>query len=101
MYEMTKDDMLRWKKLLDMGCTTCPETPGISRSECHAWSALPMYEMVRIMPGISPKGPVYFNYWKEEKWIYEVFLPDDINGVFMYPDGTSRKMHVGKNRLEW
>ena len=94
MYEMTKDDMLRWKKLLDMGCTTCPETPGISRSECHAWSALPMYEMVRIMPGISPKGPgwdyicikpmvdylpdlsgevitpkgtVYFNYWKEEK----------------------------------
>lgn len=128
MYEMTKNDMFRWKELLDMGCTTCPETPGISRSECHAWSALPMYEMVRIMAGISPKGPgwdyicikpmvdylpdlsgevitpkgtVYFNYWKEEKCIYEVFLPDDINGVFMYPDGTSRKMHVGKNRLEW
>ena len=41
-----------WIRLLDEHCTTCPETPANSRSECHAWSALPMYEFVSVIAGI-------------------------------------------------
>ena len=41
-----------WIKLLEEHCTTCPETPSNSRSECHAWSALPMYELISVMGGI-------------------------------------------------
>lgn len=30
-----------------------PETPENSRSECHAWSVLPIYELVRTIAGIN------------------------------------------------
>ncbi len=53
------DDMRRelepWIELLDLDCTTCPETPRGARSECHAWSALPLYELMRSFAGIKPQ----------------------------------------------
>ena len=52
LYAVTKADMTRWAALPAMGNTTCPETPEKSRSECHAWSALPIYEFLRVMGGI-------------------------------------------------
>ena len=51
-YELTRDQMDWWIRLLDEHCTTCPETPYDSRSECHAWSALPMFELISVMAGI-------------------------------------------------
>lgn len=51
-YELTGEQMDWWLKLLDEHCTTCPETPAGSRSECHAWSALPMYELMSVVAGI-------------------------------------------------
>lgn len=51
-YELTARQMDWWIKLLEEHCTTCPETPSNSRSECHAWSALPMYELISVMGGI-------------------------------------------------
>lgn len=51
-YDYTKTDMKKWADLLELGCTCCPETPGNTRSDCHAWSALPMYEMICCMAGI-------------------------------------------------
>jgi hypothetical protein len=45
-YELTFGSLQRWLDLIDEHCTTCPETPEYTtRSECHAWSALPMYEL--------------------------------------------------------
>lgn len=54
MYAYTEENMELWKGLLDLNCTTCPETPGDTRSDCHAWSALPIYEMIRSVAGICP-----------------------------------------------
>lgn len=51
-YEYTKPDLKRWIELPALGCTCCPETPGNTRSDCHAWSALPMYELICGMAGI-------------------------------------------------
>jgi len=49
----------RWRKLLPYGFTTFPETPDAhnTRSDCHAWSASPAYEIVQTYFGIAPLLP--------------------------------------------
>ena len=43
-----------WYKMLDMGCTTWCENPDDPRSECHAWSAAPIYEYSSMLLGVKP-----------------------------------------------
>jgi hypothetical protein len=45
----------KWKSLLTLGLTTFPE--GVDRSECHAWSASPNYEMLATFAGVQPAAP--------------------------------------------
>ncbi|MBN8577603.1 MAG: alpha-L-rhamnosidase [Cytophagales bacterium] len=45
----------QWKELLNLGLTTFPE--GVTRSECHAWSASPNFEMLATFAGIQPQTP--------------------------------------------
>jgi len=45
----------KWKNLLSLGLTTFPE--GVDRSECHAWSASPDFEMLATFAGIQPQTP--------------------------------------------
>ncbi len=47
----------RWRELLRLGFSTFPETPGQSRSDCHAWSAWPMFEFQRVLLGVRPAAP--------------------------------------------
>ncbi len=49
--------MKEWESFLDMGFTTFPEHGVNSRSDCHAWSAHPMYDFLNITCGISPASP--------------------------------------------
>ena len=50
------DDLLNhWRDLLKEGLTTFPE--GDSRSDCHAWSASPDFEMLATFAGIQPQVP--------------------------------------------
>lgn len=44
MYERTGELWQAWQNFIDLHCTTFPETPFAPRSDCHAWSALPLYE---------------------------------------------------------
>ena len=44
MYDRTEELWGDWKKCIDWHMTTFPETPFDTRSDCHAWSALPLYE---------------------------------------------------------
>lgn len=44
MYDRTEDSWKTWYEFLDLHCTTFPETPFDPRSDCHAWSSLPLYE---------------------------------------------------------
>lgn len=41
--------------LLDLHCSCCPETPKDARSDCHAWSALPLYVLPKT--DISEPAP--------------------------------------------
>lgn len=47
LYDRTDALWAPWQKFLDLHCTTFPETPYDPRSDCHAWSALPLYEFAR------------------------------------------------------
>lgn len=46
-----------WKKMLSLGLSTWAESPEPTRSDSHAWSAHPNYDLLTIVAGIHPKSP--------------------------------------------
>ncbi len=42
-----------WKKMIDLHCTTWCENPDSPRSECHAWSSAPLYELSANILGVK------------------------------------------------
>jgi alpha-L-rhamnosidase len=47
-----------WREMLDLGLSTWAETPDdASRSDCHAWSAHPDYDLLTLVAGIAPASP--------------------------------------------
>ena len=113
MEDQLRRDLDAWIGLLDRGSTTCPEEPHHPRSECHAWSALPLYAFTRTLAGIrqengkivirprlldlpdlsgtviTPLGTVSFDYRRDDQgvWRYRVTLPKGAEGLFIAPSG--------------
>ncbi|KAF7900677.1 uncharacterized protein EAF01_007979 [Botrytis porri] len=53
-YEEVWEELLGpWKKMFDQNLTTWAENESMVRSDCHGWSATPMYEIVREIVGIQ------------------------------------------------
>jgi len=46
-----------WRKLLPFHFSTWRETPGDTRSDSHAWSAHPIYDLLTLVAGIEPASP--------------------------------------------
>jgi alpha-L-rhamnosidase len=46
-----------WQGMLAKGLTTFAEQPDPTRSDCHAWSASPVYEMLATVCGVEPASP--------------------------------------------
>ncbi|MEM6771381.1 MAG: alpha-L-rhamnosidase, partial [Bacteroidota bacterium] len=62
MYQLGRGDLYPqqlniWAAYLDQGFTTFPERPGKTRSDCHAWSASPNYDLLATLAGIRPGSP--------------------------------------------
>ena len=55
------DEYLRsiepWRKMLALHFSTWPEVPGDTRSDSHAWSAHPIYDLLTLVAGIEPASP--------------------------------------------
>jgi hypothetical protein len=49
--------MQPWRDMLARGLTTFAERPDPTRSDCHAWSASPTYELLATVCGIGPGSP--------------------------------------------
>lgn len=124
-YKLTGRQMEWWIRLLDEHCTTCPETPSNSRSECHAWSALPMYELLAVIAGIRREsgvpdyveicphldyvpnlegrliteyGEIVFCYGPHGNGMqYEIILPDGMRGQFRKADMSTVVLNSGRN----
>jgi hypothetical protein len=46
-----------WRTMLSLGLTTWAESPEPTRSDCHAWSAHPNFDLLTIVAGIRPATP--------------------------------------------
>jgi alpha-L-rhamnosidase len=46
-----------WRHMLDLGLTTWAETPEPTRSDCHAWSAHPNFDLLATVAGIESAAP--------------------------------------------
>jgi hypothetical protein len=116
-----------WRDLLAKGLTTWPEHPEPSRSDCHAWSAHPAFDLLRIVAGIkpaapgfaavsiephmgplasvdaampTPRGEVAVAYRRDgERLRAEITLPEGLPGRFSWK-GRSRELRAGTQVLE-
>lgn len=43
-----------WRQMLGLGLTTFAEKPEPTRSDCHAWSAHPDFDLLALVAGIQP-----------------------------------------------
>jgi alpha-L-rhamnosidase len=107
-----------WTSQLKNNLTTWPEIPtSDSRSDCHAWSSIPLYEFTRNFLGVRPLTPGFegievkpmISYVKDLKgcvatpkgkvevqWEYsnstysiQVTFPQGVVGKVWLPDGTN------------
>lgn len=46
-----------WRDMVNLGLSTFAERPEPTRSDCHAWSASPAYELLATVCGITPAAP--------------------------------------------
>ncbi len=50
----------KWRRMLDNHLTTCVESDGsYTRSDCHGWGALALYELPSAILGVHPAKPGY------------------------------------------
>ena len=121
------DSLGPWRELLPMGFSTWPEMPGDSRSDSHAWSAHPTYDLLTIVGGIHPGSPGFrtvriapeLGDLKKLTVRYphplgeivgalrgdgellqaEITLPAGLEGTFEW-HGATHLLHAGKTTLE-
>lgn len=58
-YEKTDKLWNTWRVMVNKNLTTCEEDPVNSRSDCHAWGALALYELPSVILGVRPVKPGY------------------------------------------
>ena len=119
--------LIPWKQMLDAGLTTFAETQDPTRSDCHAWSASPVYyflslvsgiksgspgfESVRIEPNLGSLknidatmphklGSIHIKLQKDKDHLSgEITLPIQLDGVFIW-NGEQRHLQGGTNKID-
>jgi Bacterial alpha-L-rhamnosidase. len=59
LYSHTEKLWEMWKRLIPMHLTTVPEIPDKSRSDCHAWGSILLFEFPRKILGVEAETPGY------------------------------------------
>ena len=121
------DQLGPWRQMLALGLTTWAEKPEPTRSDCHAWSAHPNFDLLATVAGIEParggvspggdspssrrasRTPGYASAPSREKsaWhtsgrarasLADVVLPEKLSGWF-YWEGKRVALHGGRQHL--
>jgi alpha-L-rhamnosidase len=115
-----------WRQMLALGLTTWAETPEPTRSDCHAWTAHPNFDLLATVAGIEPavagfhevairphlgslkrlkaellhpQGVISVAYQRDgESLVADVTLPEKLTGWF-YWDGKKVPLHGGRQHL--
>jgi alpha-L-rhamnosidase len=116
-----------WRKILPLHFSTWPEIPGDTRSDSHAWSAHPVYDMLTLVAGIEPASPgfasvriaphlgalesltasfphprgiIHLEYHREASGLDAIIiLPNELAGTFVF-DGKSWPLKPGTNHVQ-
>lgn len=126
MYEAVNEHMASFRNLVELGCTTVPERLGEDvRSECHAWSAVAIYEFTAKTLGITyvdnelfikpyiagrshakgevaiPNGIVYVD-WKvvDNNFTITINIPANVKTVLVMPDKSEISAGSGEYTCE-
>ena len=117
-----------WRQMLALGLTTWAEKPEPTRSDCHAWSAHPNFDLLATVAGIEsaapefrqveirphlgtlhelkatlphPQGEIRVAYALHGKNLTaDVVLPEKLGGWF-YWGGKRVALHGGSQHLEF
>lgn len=89
LYAYTDRFWTAWRNMIKMHCTTCVESEAYSRSECHAWGALILYELPSVTLGVQPAAPGY-----------QKVRIAPVTGYFEFASGTVRTP-VGDIKVAW
>ena len=89
LYEHTDEYWDIWRKMVADGCSTSIESDRNSRSECHAWGALALYELPSVVLGVRPAAPGY-----------EKVRVSPLPGVLTSASGIVRTPH-GDLKVKW
>ncbi len=115
-----------WRQLLALHFSTWPEIPGDTRSDSHAWSAHPIYDLLTLVAGIEPASPgfqsvriaphlgplpsltatyphpngmIQVDYHRQGKALdAAITLPAHLSGAFVY-SGKTWPLHPGANHI--
>jgi len=122
------DSLGPWRSMLDIGLTTWAETAEPTRSDDHAWSAHPNYDLLTLVAGIRPASPGFRTVLVEPHlaglaglnarmphpageiaasyrktgggWDFEVSLPPGVTGTFRFA-GRTEALASGPNHLDF
>ena len=117
-----------WRRMLDLGLTTWAETAEPTRSDDHAWSAHPNYDLLTLVAGIRPASPGFatvlvapnpgdltslsarmphplgfidVRYLKTgDAWTFVVNLPKGTSGSFQW-NGETTPLLGGANKVDF
>ena len=89
LYHLTEGCWDIWRHMIDNGCTTCVESEIYSRSECHAWGALALFELPSVVLGGHPASPGY-----------ETVKVEPVAGYLDHAEGTVHTPH-GDLHVAW
>lgn len=124
------DDYLKllgpWQKMLALGLSTWAESPEPTRSDSHAWSSHPNYDLLTIVTGVrpaspgfktveiephlgelrhvdaalpTPRGSIRVQYTRAGEGIQaDVALPEGISGTFLW-NGNKLPLHEGPQQF--
>jgi hypothetical protein len=94
MADLYYSQLAPWRDMLKIGLTTFAEKPDPTRSDCHAWSASPIYDFLATICGIMPSSPG-FKTVKIEPAFGEL---TQIKGTMPVPDGHITVTLTRKNK---
>jgi len=121
------DQLGPWLNMLKLGLTTWAETPEPTRSDCHAWSAHPNFDLLATVAGIEsaapgfaeiaiephlgrlkhlevtlphPQGEIWVQYERQgaDGLVADVTLPGTLTGWFTW-NGKKVQLHPGDQHL--
>lgn len=106
MYHVGRADMIwtelaRWHEMLDRGLTTYPEKYGETRSDCHGWSAHPLYHYFASILGIRPEKPgcTEMSITPPQRFRIESTFPNQLTGALMTPHGIMKVSITYKGKI--